>query len=256
MNGGPNTFALLLTDGLCGCEEAVTRVLQHLFGDIAIVGGSAGDDLRFEETSVFCDGRLQLRQRSTGLGQHRFAPFEVFNTQHFVPSDQRVVRDRRGCSAPDVPGAGREARRQGYARLVGVDVGDLDPMRFAAGPMVVMIDGSNYVRAIQKANPDGSLTFDCAIEEGLVLRTARGVDLVAKLGRAMDNLRAGLGPLELVVGFDCVLRKAEMSKKGLLDEIGAILGSANAIGFNSYGEQYGGIHVNQTMTGVAIGQAP
>jgi hypothetical protein len=25
------------------------------------------------------------------------------------------------------------------------------------------------------------------------------------------------------------------------------------VGFNTYGEQYGGVHVNQTLTGVAIG---
>lgn len=38
-------------------------------------------------------------------------------------------------------------------------VQDLGPMRFAASPVVVMIDGTDYVRSIQKANQDGSLTF-------------------------------------------------------------------------------------------------
>jgi hypothetical protein len=32
--------------------------------------------------------------------------------------------------------------------------------------------------------------------------------------------------------------------------------SNNTIGFNSYGEQFHGVHVNQTLTGIAIGSAP
>jgi hypothetical protein len=28
----------------------------------------------------------------------------------------------------------------------------------------------------------------------------------------------------------------------------------NAVGFSTYGEQFNGIHVNQTLTGVAIGR--
>jgi hypothetical protein len=38
------TFAFLLTDGLCGREEWITYLLQRALGDIALVGGSAGDD--------------------------------------------------------------------------------------------------------------------------------------------------------------------------------------------------------------------
>lgn len=250
-----NTFALLLTDGLCGCEESVTRVLQHLLGDIGIVGGSAGDDLRFARTSVFCDG--QFRSDSAALLLiSTSAPFRLFNTQHFVPSDHRVVVTAADAQQRIVQELNGWPAADTYARLAEVKVGDLDPMRFAAGPMVVMIDGSNYVRSIQKANADGSLTFYCAIEEGLVLRTARGVDLVPKLQAALDDLAADIGPPELLIGFDCVLRKQEMSKKGLVDEVSEVFRRSRAIGFNSYGEQYGGVHVNQTLTGVAIGQVP
>ena len=57
----------------------------------------------------------------------------------------------------------------------------------------------NYVRSIQKANPDGSLKFYCAIERGVVLRVARGVDLVANLETALAQVRAQIGPPQLVL---------------------------------------------------------
>ena len=39
-----------------------------------------------------------------------------------------------------------------------------------------------------------------------------------------------------------------------MDRVEALVRENHVIGFSSYGEQYGGVHVNQTLTGVAIGQ--
>jgi hypothetical protein len=126
-------------------------------------------------------------------------------------------------------------------------------MRFATSPVVVLIDGMDYVRSIQKANPDGSLTFYCAIEEGLVLRAAQGVDLVENLTQALSNVQAQIGPPQLLLGCDCVLREREIMQCGLRERVAALLQQNNAVGFNTYGEQFRGVHVNQTFTGMAIG---
>jgi hypothetical protein len=37
--------------------------------------------------------------------------------------------------------------------------------------------------------------------------------------------------------------------------VAEIFRNNNTIGFNSYGEQFHGVHVNQTLTGIAIGSA-
>ncbi|HOP39986.1 MAG TPA: FIST C-terminal domain-containing protein [Geobacteraceae bacterium] len=142
-----------------------------------------------------------------------------------------------------------------YARLVGVDVRELNARYFAASPVVVMIDGTDYVRSIQKVNDDGSLSFYCAIEEGLVLRVAHGVDLVHNLEKAFKEIRQQIGVPQLVFGFDCVLRLLEIIQYDLKDQVEDIFLRNNTIGFSSYGEQFCGVHVNQTLTGCAIGFA-
>jgi hypothetical protein len=143
---------------------------------------------------------------------------------------------------------------ESYAQLIGVDVRSLDPARFATHPVLVLVDGTNYVRSIQKANPDGSLTFYCAIEEGIILRGARGVDLVGNLDESFAAVRAAIGHPQLVVGSDCILRKLEITERGLIDRVEQVFRDNNTIGFSSYGEQYLGVHVNQTLTGIAIGE--
>jgi len=250
-----NSFAFLLIDGLSVREEPVTSALQGALGKLPLVGGSAGDGLNFGTTHVYFDGGFHADSAVLVLVTTPL-PFRTFKTQHFVPTEQRVVvtaadAERRIVMELD----GRPAVEE-YARLAGTGIANLDPLRFAASPVVVLIDGTNYVRSIQKANPDGSLTFFCAIEEGVVLRVARGEDLEENLEQSFAGIRAAIGPPQLVLGCDCILRKLEIVQSGLVERVEAVFRDNNVIGFNTYGEQFHGVHVNQTLTGVAIGSAP
>ncbi len=252
---GQNTFGLLLVDGLSMREELLAHAVQEALGEIPVVGGSAGDGLSFGSTYVYSDGQFFSDSAILVLVSTPL-PFKAFKTQHFVPTDemlvvtdadpsQRVVREINGLPAAEE-----------FARILGVAAGELDSMHFAASPVVVLIDGANYVRSIQKANPDGSLTFFCAIEDGVILHAALGVGLVDNLEKAFSALSAEIGPPQLVLACDCILRKLEITKGGLEEKVSDIFRRNNAVGFNTYGEQFCGVHVNQTLTGIALGSAP
>jgi hypothetical protein len=251
---GGHAFALQLIDGMSVREEVVTRSLQDSLGRIPMVGGSAGDGLNFGTTRVFSEGAFHSDSVILALIRTRL-PFQTFKTQHFVPTQERAVVTEADAAHRIVTEIDGWPAAEGYARLLHADANDLDPMRFASAPMVVMIDGTNYVRSIQKVNPDGSLTFFCAIEEGLALRLAQGVDLVENLEQALADVRSHIGPPQLVISFDCILRRLEVERLGIEDRVSALFHQNNTIGLNTYGEQFGGVHVNQTLTGVAIGGA-
>ena len=55
---------------------------------------------------------------------------------------------------------------------------------------------------------------------------------------------------------DCQLKpEAARAWRALQDAAMAeVFGTYNVVGFNTYGEQFCGVHVNQTLTGIAIGQ--
>lgn len=247
-----NTFAFMMIDGLSVREEAVTHAVQNGLGRIPLFGGSAGDNLKFSKTYVYSEGKFHsdsavLILISTPL------PFRIFKTQHFESTSERLVVTQSDPARRIVYEINGLPAAEEYARLLGLDVRDLNPMRFAAGPVVVTIGGTDYVRSIQKVNANGSLTFFCAIEEGLVLRVAHGVDLVQNLEQAFQKVRTEIGPPQIVFGCDCILRNLEISQTGLEERVTTIFRRNNTIGFNSYGEQFHGVHVNQTFTGIAIG---
>ena len=216
-----NSFAIMLIDGLSVREEPVAHALQYALGKIPLFGGSAGDDLKFSETFVFNDGHFQSNSVALILISTSL-PFKIFKTQHFVSTAERLVVTEADSSKRIVKEINGLPAAEEYARLLGVEMKNLDPMHFAVSPVVVMIDGTDYVRSIQKANPDGSLTFFCAIEEGLVLRVAQGINLVNNLDATFKKIQEEMGVPQLVIGCDCILRKLEIYQNSLTESVANI----------------------------------
>ena len=65
-----NCFAVLLIDGLSVREEQVTRSFQSSLDQIELIGGSAGDDLKFKKTLVFAEGRFHDDSAVLDSGQY------------------------------------------------------------------------------------------------------------------------------------------------------------------------------------------
>ena len=147
-----------------------------------------------------------------------------------------------------------EPAAQEYAALIGVPPEQLDHRTFAAHPLAVRINERYYVRAIQQVHDDGSLSFYCAVENGIVLTAMTPGPLLPNLHTLFDGLHQRLGPLLLTIGCDCFLRRLELEDHDGLEQVGAFLREQRVMGFNTYGEQFNGMHINQTFTGVAIGQ--
>lgn len=248
-----HTFSFLLVDGLSGAEEVVLSALHGEVGEMPLFGGSAGDDLEFRKTAIFHNGQVHIDAAVLCM-INTIRPFKVFRTQHFVSSERKMVITKADVSTRKVIEINGVSAGKEYARLVGINYDRLNPMTFASHPVMVRVGGSYYVRSIRQLAEDDSLTFFCAIDEGIVLTVAEGIDLVENLSQTFADIRQHVGDPELVIGCDCVFRRLEyIHDPDVVKRVDGLLKAHNVIGFNTYGEQFGGMHVNQTFTGVAIG---
>jgi hypothetical protein len=247
-----DTFAFMLIDGLAMQEELVVSCVYQQLQGIELIGGSAADDVRFGATQLYFRG--QFHQHIALLTLVRTSqPFMAFRTQHFVQSSKRMVVTKSDPNKRVVYEInGRPAARE-FAKLVNLQITELTPQIFATHPVVVRVGGQYYVRSIAKVNDDESLTFFCAIDEGIVLTIAHGNDMVDNLREAFEMVRQQVGQPQLVLGCDCILRRLEIERDGIKEQIGHIMAENNVIGFATYGEQFNAMHVNQTFTGIAIG---
>jgi hypothetical protein len=192
-------FALCLIDGLSYAEEAVTSAIHWQLDDIPLIGGSAGDDLKFESTALVSNGEVSgdaaiIILFSTDV------PFHVFKTDNFVATDNKLVvtasdPDHRVVYQFNARNAAEE-----YASAVGLLPQDLNTHSFASYPTIVRVGGEHFCRSIQKTNEDGSMSYFCAIDDGIVLSIARAVDMVEATDQALKEVGDQLGGIDVVLG--------------------------------------------------------
>ena len=243
-------FAFLMVDGLSIREDELAAVVAQGLGPVPLFGGSAGDGTRFQLTFVLHGGRV-LTNAAVLVMLRTACRVKVFNLDHLQPTARRMVVTEADPVRRIVRQINAEPAAQEYARVLGKDPGQLTTFTFAAHPLVVRIGGRHHVRAIQRVDENGDLVFFSAIDEGLVLTLAEPLELAAHLEQALADLRQDAEPLAILV-CDCILRRMEAREKQSYGAVSQVLRGHRVTGFSTYGEQWNSMHVNQTMTGVAI----
>jgi len=250
---GDHLFGILLVDGLSQCEETLISSISNALDDVPIVGGSAADQLRFEKTSIICDGEAHqnaavLLLISTAL------PFVAFKCDHLQPTTNKFVVTGADPQHRSVREINAEAASREYASSIGLTEKELDSDAFALHPMVIQIGLDHYARSIRKADPDGTLHFFSAIDEGLVLTSAMRGDALSSLKDLFEKTEAEIGEVSLYLGFDCILRRIDAERHQRARDLSELYRNHHVIGFNTYGEQFQSMHLNETFTGIAIGR--
>lgn len=265
----PFWSAIMLIDGLAGKgEEATLAGLSVMGPDVKFAGGAAGDDLKFAETKVFCNDRIEKDAATVCLVASK-VPMAISVKHGHVPvtppmtitkAVDSVLYEVDGKPAFEV---WKECLRE-EAKKEGIDVDALTDatsigsflVRYEAG----LLTGDDYkMRVPLGANPDGSLQFACTIPESAVIRICRGAkeNQVDSARQAAENALAAAGNAKLAgaIVFDCCCRAIILGDEFYRgrDAIKDVLGDIPLIGYETYGEiamesgQMSGFHNTTTV---------
>lgn len=246
----PHGFAFLIVDGLAQSEDALAASISPALRNMPIFGGSAGDGIDFKQTLVALNGKVAEGAAVLTLVRSRYRA-HVFSLDHMTPCDTKMVVTEADPARRIVKTINAEPAAREYARIVGLDPEQLNQFTFASRPVVVRFGGTHHVRAIREVTEAGELVFFSAIDEGMVLTVAAPQNMVEHLREKMAELSQNGAPAH-ILGCDCLLRRIEAEQKQMTRGLSEILSQHNVTGFSTYGEQIGPLHVNHTMSGVAI----
>ena len=256
----PARHALLtFTDGLSGAEEVLIASLSEHAPGIPLVGGSAGDDFRFVRTFTGAQGKVASNAAAVVLLEPN-APFHPFHLHHYhAHGRDTVVTDAE-------PGRRIVRRLDGFpATRVLADLLALSESALHADPRAVVerlapvfgfhAAGTLHLRSVM--NIDGSaLLMGGAVETGTILQQMRAGDLVAQTRAGVSRALALLPQPAGMLLFNCGGRIWEATTQGRIGELAAAMQTDIAAGFTTYGEQFGPLQVNHTLTGLVLGRAP
>ncbi|MBM96656.1 MAG: GfdT protein [Oceanospirillaceae bacterium] len=247
-----HTFALTLLDGLSVQEERFLQLLNAHLGSIPLLGGSAADNMYHRKTHVYQNGKFHT-DAAILLMVNTACDFEAFSIHHLIETEEKLVVTEADAAERRVIELNAEPAAVEYARALDLPIEALTAEVFALNPLTVKLGDQFYPRAIQKVNDDLSLSFYCAIDTGIVLTRSQPERILEGLNELFDGISCRIGTPQLVLGYDCTFRRLEIAHHGLCQQASEILKRHNVIGFNTYGEQFNGMHLNQTFTGVALG---
>lgn len=252
---GLRSFGVLLVDGLSMWEEFVASALYESLGNVPVVGGSAAARAPGGEVAVYHAGRFHKGAAVIGLFETSTLAFDTFAAQHFVPGPKKLVITLADPDRRIVYEINGEPAARAYAKALGINEAALSHRHFACHPLLLDLGTQQLPRGIRGRSPDGSFVLACAIEEGLVVSIAESTDPISTLEAALDDVAARVGQPEVLLVFNCVLRRLELEARGLDAPVGQLLRERGAVGFSGYGEQLGPMHTNHTLTGIALGAA-
>jgi len=234
-------LGIVLQDGLSGAEERVMSLLSSLT-NIPFVGGSAGDDGRFDKTYVSVNGDAFTGSAALALLRLK-KPYRVLKTQSFDVTDAVLTVTEVDEAARRVLGFNGRPAAEEYARALSVTIEEL-PRHFQAHPLGVIAGDEPFVRSPQRVQGSDVL-FYCNVKEGMQLRLLKARDIVTETEKALTEAARQLGHVEALVNFNCIQRKLELEQTQRLGDYGALFHRFKCIGFSTYGESYIG-HINQT----------
>jgi len=248
LDPGRSQFGVLLADGTACNEDVLVATLDAALPDLPVVGGSAGDGPDFQESCQILDGEVIPGAAVFVLVETVLSVSEV-SFAHFTPTPRRAVVTRADPGRREIQELNAEPAAQEYARLAGLDPERLERADFARHPLLLKTGRRYHVRAISEVDEAGGLRLMSAVEPGTVLTLGQAGDVTAGFADALDALPR---PPLMVLGFDCILRRLAVEQAGMAEAMSDLFGRYRVCGFNTYGEQMSGMHVNQTFVGLAL----
>jgi hypothetical protein len=233
---------MVLCDALTPDQREVARgVYEVTSAVVPLVGGTAGDDLRFEATTTFGEGRVLTNglvcvwvnsESPIGVGiGHGWRPFS--KPMLVTRSEGPVIHELDGLPAMDV-----YLSERGAALREGASFGECAAERPLGLPNA---QGGYDCRHVHAPTPDGGLVLPTGVTEQSVVQVMCGDDesLLAGAREAAEMAMRTLdGPPRLAVVFSCCTRAPILGGRVAeeVEQMSAALGGAPAGGFYTCGE--------------------
>jgi len=208
------------------------------------------DGGEFEQTWVAHNGRIRENAAVVSVVRTRCG-VKVFCLDHFSPAGYCMVVTNADPELRIVSEINAEPALAESAHALGIAPEMVSINTFASHLLLVRVGDTHHVRGIPRGGEDGALEFASAIDVGLVLHLTEAGDIENHLRNKLADLSATTRP-DIVLACDCLWRKVEVTDRQAIRTVSKILSENDVIGFNTLGEQIESLHVNHTMTSVAI----
>ena len=245
-------FGMLLIDGLSAMEENVISALSMSAPSLKITGGSAADH-NYNKTYVFHNGKHYSNAAIFLLFQTQ-KQFEIISRHHFIPTETECVVTKADHAKRMILEINGKPAAAEYARLIDFKSSKFTDKVVSQNPFGFEIDNQFYIRSVLAVSKN-IIKLASAINEGTVLRLMKPGNMIEDTNNMLQELKKRMNSkISLLLLFNCLARYVEARNRGIIKELEKSFKNIPLLGFNTFGEQFQSLHINHSITGVALGE--
>jgi|GEM_PF-5809792 len=256
-------FGLFLCDAASGVEDYILENIYTVSNLLCVGGGSYGKfNIWRGLTNKIDPGRVHIKE---GVFSDAGAlalveceiPFKIDLTTSFYPTFIKFkitkAKGREIYEFNNQPAAKVYAKALGVSK-VSLGVANLPNSRLLMKhPLGLMVKKRAFIRSVMGRNGN-SITVGSNVKEGQILYLMKRGDIVEKTKELMEELKKELNQINGMIVFQCGYRSLEADILGKTNKLFRAINAAPVIGLNAYGEYYGWLSMNQTLTLLAFGE--
>ncbi len=248
-----NGFIITLIDGMQASEEKVMNAIASSFTNFPLVGGSAGDDLNFQQTFVSANGDVYT-DAAVITFVRTSKKFFLYKENIYVPTDIEFKVTGIDISRRAITELNGKPAAEEYAKALGVSVEDL-PNHFMRNPLGRVILDNIFITAPREIIDNNGIAFYSLTLKDTIVKLLKPINAVEEARKTVQAIKQNLPDCKGVILFNCILRYLQFKNENICKEVSdEFAGCGSICGFSTYGEQLNNLQVSQTLTLIAFGE--
>ncbi|TDT69745.1 hypothetical protein EV215_1280 [Hypnocyclicus thermotrophus] len=248
---------ILFNEGLSGAEENVLSIINSIFKNkLEIIGGSGGDNCRFEKTFLSLNGEL-LNNTSLFL----YLNFEKTNFKiktykdvMYKKTDIKTRITKADFNNRIIYELDNKKASERYAELLGINENRLNKY-LQKHPLGRTVLDDIYISTVFSINADKSIKMYTKIPENITVNILEKKNPLDSQKIVLENIKKDFKKVNMMFTVQCILTELNYRKNNIEKHfINNLANISDFSGFLSYGEQYKGIHLNQSIILLCIGE--
>lgn len=217
-----------------------------------VLGGSAGDDLKFEVTYVSLNGTV-ITNGGVVVFVKTQKQFVIEKENIFKPSGKKVNLTKVDTVSRTLIEINHRPATLEYSKVVGIDETKIEEASLMH-PLGRMFGNNIFISSIASENSNKTLQMYSRVMQNTMVDIMEVDDVERIIDETCANVKSSIEHPGFVFFINCILRTLQFESSKKCDYLVKTYERyfPTFCGFSSYGEQIGKVNSNQTLVVVAV----
>ena len=255
-NSHKNGFAMTFINGNHNIEEMVLSMFYAVIQNdqFQLVGGSAGDDLKFEETLVSLNGEITSKG-AVIVFVKTFNPFKIIKENIYHPIGESIVLTDVDIENRKILKIDNKNPMDVLAQKIKIPKQRLGD-HLLEYPLGRVIGDERYICSFKNFDEQGNLYSYINVMPNTKLEILKSSNVMETVEDTCRNIQEEMSNVKFVFFINCILRTLDVQNMNQCSLIAKTYEKyfSSFCGFSSYGEQYNKLCLNQTLVMIVMGE--